>query len=224
MSSRKRTFASRTGPASYKRAKLSTAKSIQKGSTIRAPPRRRVELKRVHDELAFLSVSTTGQVEELPLIGGGSESSQRDGRAVVVKGWEIRGVCAAPTTSGGTIVRVIVFKWKQSNGGAPTIFDILSDNGPSAATINASYNISQASNYNILSDRVYNTGVRTVSIGGTAYEPYQQYIHAYGKADFIQTYQSNTAAQVVDQQLYVLAVCEAPTTVLMSASVTFVDI
>lgn len=180
-------------------------------------------MKRVYTPLPFTTVSNSGQIEPLPLIAAGNESDEREGRAVQIKGWEVRGLVSGNTSTGGSLTRIIVFKWKRV-GAAPTLGSILYDDGGSL-NICRSYNIEEAANYDILQDRVYNTGARTIGIGGTSFDKWEEYVHLYGSSSFIQTYSAPALNTVTDQQLYCLAVSEHPSsTVFLSASVSFIDI
>ena len=195
----KRSGSRRTGPVSYKRSRMSSAKSIQKASTLAAPRRTRIEVKRSYAEVPVSIVNGSGFVSPLPLIAAGDESDQRDGRAVQIKGWEVRGHASTNTSTGGALVRVIVFKWKRVGAG-PSLAQILYDNG-SGLAVHRSYNIEEAANYDILQDRMYNLGARCLSIAGTAFDPWEEPIHLYGSTSFVQTYSSPGINDVADVQL-----------------------
>lgn len=218
----KRRYASRTGPASYKRAKTS-ARGIQSASTIRAPKRTKIEVKRSYAGLVDGVVGTSGSVFALPLVAAGSESDEREGRQIQIKGWEIRGSVLGDPFVGGALIRFVVFKWKQVLR-VPILSDILYDQGASNP-IYRSYNIEMASNYDILRDKVYNVEPKTVNPAGTAYDSNQEYVHLYGSANFIQSYQDPTLGAVCDQAIYVIAVSSASGSgLILQSATTFVDI
>lgn len=226
----KRSFASRrTGPASYKRTKTVSAKAIQKASTVAAPRRKRIELKRSYAGVAIApgTLGTAPVVNWLPLIAAGQESDERDGRAVQIKGWEVRGaVWGSPSGSfpGSGLIRVIIGKWKQAANGAPTVNDILYDHG-SGIPLHRSYNIEQAANYDILQDRTYNCNPKTLAPSGTSYDANTQYVHLYGKTDFQQNYAGNLMATLTDQALFIMVMGEGPDmSAEIHSSVTFIDI
>lgn len=229
MFSRKRTYSSRTGPASYKRAKTASAKSIQKASTVAAPKRKRIELKRGYAGVvsAIGTLTQAPVVNWLPLIQAGQESDERDGRAIQIKGWEVRGaVWGSPGGAfpGSGLIRVIVGRWKQAQNGSPSANDILRDIG-SGIPLHHSYNIEQAANYEILQDRVYNCNPKTLAPSGTSYDANTQYVHLYGKVDFEQTYAGNLQNTLADQALFIMVMSEGvDCSAELYASVSFIDI
>lgn len=230
MSTRKRSFSSRTGPASYKKAKASySGRTIQKASTVAAPRRKRIELKRSYAGVAIApgTLGTAPVVNWLPLIAAGDEADQRDGRSVQVKGWEVRGPCWGSTAGafpGSGLVRVIVGKWKQAANGAPTVNDILYNHG-SGIPITRSYNIEQAANYDILQDRIFNCNPQTLTPAGTGYDANTQYVHLYGKVDFQQNYSGPLMGTINDQALFIMVMSEGPDASCdLHGSVSFIDI
>lgn len=229
MFTRKRSSSRRTGPASYKRAKTVSAKAIQKASTVAAPRRRRIELKRGYAGVvtAIGTLTQAPVISWLPLIQAGEESDEREGRAIQVKGWEVRGNVWGSTTGtfpGNGIIRVIVGRWKQAANGTPNASDILHDLG-SGIPLHWSYNIEQAANYDILQDRVYNCNPKTRVPAGTAYDANTQYVHLYGKVDFTQTYAGNLQNTLADQALFIMVMSEGiDCTAELYSSVSFIDI
>lgn len=229
MFTRKRSYSSRTGPASYKRAKTASAKSIQKASTVAAPKRKRIELKRGYAGVVTAAGTLTSApiINWLPLIEAGQESDERDGRAIQVKGWEVRGIVwgsPAGAFPGSGIIRVIVGRWKQAANGAPNASDILHNLG-SGIPIHWSYNIEQAANYDILQDRTYNCNPQTLAPSGTAYDANTQYVHLYGKTDFTQTYAGNLQATIADTALFIMVMSEGnDCSAQLYSSVSFIDI
>lgn len=230
MFSRKRSSTSRrTGPASFKRAKTTSARSIQKASTVAAPKRKRIELKRGYAGVvtAIGTLTQTPVINWLPLIQAGQESDERDGRAIQIKGWEVRGaVWGSPTGAfpGSGLIRVIVGKWKQAANGTPNANDILHDLG-SGIPLHWSYNIEQAANYEILQDRVYNCNPKTLAPSGTSYDANTQYVHLYGKTNFEQTYAGNLQNTLADQALFIMVMSEGvDCTAELYSSVSFIDI
>lgn len=225
----KRSGTRRTGPASYKRTKTVTAKAIQKASTVAAPKRKRIELKRSYAGVAVQAgtLGTAPVVNWLPLIAAGQESDERDGRAVQIKGWEVRGAVwgsPAGTFPGSGLIRVIVGRWKQAANGAPNSNDILYDHG-SGIPMHRSYNIEQASNYDILQDRVFNCNPKTLTPSGASYDANSQYVHLYGKVDFQQTYAGNLLGTIADQALFIMVMGEGPDMSCdLHSAVSFIDI
>jgi len=217
------------GATSYKRTKTVSAKSIQKANTVAAPRRKRIELKRIAGQAAvtIATLGTAPVVNWLPLIAAGDEAFHRDGRAVQIKGWEVRGVVWGSTSGaypGAGLIRVIVGKWKQAANGTPNSSDILRVTG-SGIPLHHSYNIEQAANYDILQDRVYNCNPQTRVPAGTAYDANTQYVHLYGKADFTQTYAGPATNTLSDQALFIMVMSEGPDCSCdLHASVSFIDI
>ena len=217
------------GATSYKRAKTTSAKAIQKASTVAAPKRKRIELKRGYAGVvtAIGSLTQAPVINWLPLIQAGQESDERDGRAIQIKGWEVRGNVwgsTAGTFPGNGLIRVIVGKWKQAANGAPTANDILRDIGAGIA-LHRSYNIEQAANYEIYQDRVYNCNPQTLAPSGTAYDANTQYVHLYGKVNFEQTYAGNLQNTLADQALFIMVMAEGiDCSAELYSSVSFIDI
>ena len=217
------------GATSYKRVKTVSAKAIQKASTVAAPKRKRIELKRGYAGVvtAITTLTQAPVINWLPLIQAGQESDERDGRAIQVKGWEVRGTVwgsTAGTFPGNGLIRVIVGKWKQAQNGAPNANDILYNLG-AGFPIHHSYNIEQASNYEILQDRVYNCNPKTLAPSGTAYDANTQYVHLYGKVDFQQNYAGPLQNTIADQALFIMVMAEGiDCSAELYGSVSFIDI
>lgn len=227
MSSLKRSGSRLTGPASFKRAKASSASSILRGSTVPASAKKRVELKRVIANTISLngSMSPLGQLYAFPSLAGGSASNQREGRAVNIKAYELRGTVWYNGNYAGGAIRIITFLWKQgSQGTVPIVSDILDAVGGTIPVIDAPYSVNHAAAYRILQDRVYNCSTMCESTG-TGYVPHYQYVRQFGKLNITQTYYDQNDDSHQDNNIYVLVVAgHANGSCQLSGSMTYIDI
>lgn len=138
-----------------KRAKTSTvSRAPYKQSTVAAPTKRRVELKRVVGTVFNSAPSNSGTVFPFPGIEAGDGEFQRDGRSVEVRGYQCLTTYTPLNVSDTEHVRFIVFLWK-SLPTLPTTSDII-DSGPLGDTFLGTYVINTQGSYEILSDRIYN--------------------------------------------------------------------
>lgn len=208
-------------PGAKRFKKSSGVRTILRASTIAAPTRKRVELKRFTDEvLETNSIDPSGSLVRWGGIGEGSGPTQRDGRAVQLKAFEVRGRVQS-STSGN--VRVIVGMWHQASSGPPTVNDILDDEGATISRMYAPYSIRQAGGYTVLQDRVYN--VTPVTWAEDSFPPNPQYIHLYGKLNTIQTYSAGSGHDTVDNELFCLVITSAiSASCEIAGGVTFIDI
>lgn len=98
----------------------------------------------------------------------GDTAQTRDGRRIVVKTVQVRGVLRSTAVlqdqddmPSSRVVRVIVFVDTQTNGAAPTITDMLTGNYPEDAFIN----LEHGQRFRILFDRTYTLHPRSFNDG-----------------------------------------------------------
>jgi len=130
------------------------AKAPYKQSTIAAPAKRRVEIKRVVGTIFNNAPTNAGVVFPFPGIEAGDGEFQRDGRTVEIKGYQCLTTYTPLNTADTEHVRFIVFLWK-SLPTLPTVADII-EAGPLGDDFIGTYSINTQGSYVILSDRIYN--------------------------------------------------------------------
>lgn len=212
-------------PGAKRRKTTTKDKNVSARSLVARPPRPLVELKRNQALVEnTITLGGAGVTFRLPLIQAGDLSSERNGRAIQVMGYDARCSFAAASTVPSCLVRIIIFLWKGEPD-APLINNILYDDSTSPP-YQRSYNINHASNYKILSDSVQESKAQTGQLGGSAfYAVNQEYYRSSQDIKFTQTYSTNQASSVNNQALYCLAISSVDSTVFsMTAAVTFVDI
>jgi len=140
-----------------KRAKTSTTTKVSrapyKQSTVAAPAKKRVELKRVVGTIFNSAPTNAGTVFPFPGIEQGDGNFQRDGRVVEVRGYQVLTSYTPLNTADTEHCRFIIFLWK-SLPSLPTVSDIL-DGGPLSDDFLGTYNIDTQGSYEIISDRIY---------------------------------------------------------------------
>lgn len=218
--------ARRTGPASFKRRKFtSRALVVDKSTTVR-PRKARTELKRVSTDISTAgTIPQAGTIFTFPRIAAGDENDERDGRAVQIKGYELRSFWQNDPSQDSAPIRIIVFKWTQART-TPVPSDII-DSAAVNPQIMGTYNVNHASNYTILDDKVYEASAN--SFGNPSLTAWQTRVIPMNSAknvSFQQTYGDNTLTSVQDNGLYclVLPFFGNVGLWLAQAAVTFVDI
>lgn len=226
--SAKRKPARRTGPASYKRAKQSGA--INKQSLTRQVPRSLVEVKRAIERVANapINVSTTWTTTgfQFPLIQGGDNANEREGRAVRIKGWELRiNISNFSTTATNALLRVVVLRTYGTLALSPLGTQVFNSGGTGSAEICALYNPEYAQAYTVMADRVIDMNTFTLDGAGNA-AARTNYCQLSKACNFIQSYYSNSGADVVDTQLHVFFVTNIGSGVQLQATagLTFVEV
>lgn len=148
---------------------------------VSAPPRKRSKLvykkKQVQNDVEYKYIDTahTGTVTQLigtsladPAfnclfsIAQGDTPSSRDGRKVTILSTHIRLMLRGSDTN-DTIVRVVVFKDKQSNGQIPLPGEVLKTNTASVSDVLAFRNLDYSSRYIVQHDETVNLERRTGS-------------------------------------------------------------
>lgn len=225
--SNKRKAARRTGPASYKRAKQTGA--INKQSLTRQVPSALVEVKRTIDRVAGapVNVTTTWSTGfQFPYIQGGDNANEREGRAVKIKGWELRvNASNFSTTATNALVRCVVVRTYGTLTQNPLATSIFFSGGAGSAEICALYNPEYAQAYTILADRVIDINSHLLEAGGNV-AARTGYLQLSKSCNFIQSYYSNSGADVVDTQLHVFFVGNTGSGVQLQATcgLSFVEV
>lgn len=193
----------------FKRTKLAT-----KSSTVRAPASKTQELKRAATAIipSATGVGTGGSLFLYPRVAAGDADDEREGRSIKIRGIQLVGTASAASTSDNCLVRVISFLWKQALV-TPTAADILEFTG--LTSFYGTYNISQANNYEIYKDDIFNmseVGQRTKSF------------HLQKNLGVIQNYFGPALTEQSDKDIWVF-VASSTGGVVMSAmgATTFVD-
>jgi len=198
----------RTGPASFKRAKLST-----KSSTVRASAVTRKELKRA--ATAIVPVSTTlnngGTFFVYPRIAAGDDDDEREGRTVKLKGIQLVGTVQGEAGN-QVLVRAITFLWKQALVN-PVVGEILEFTGSPA--FYGTYNVSHANNYEILRDDIINVA----EVGQLT-----KHYHLQKNINVVQNYFGPALTEQSDKDIWIFLVTNTGNALCTAqAATTFVD-
>jgi len=133
-------------PTSYSR-------DAYKKSTVAAPTKKRVEVKRVVGTIFNNSPTSSGTIFPFPGVEAGDGEFQRDGRSVEVRGYQLGCTYVPLAVSDVEKFRFIVFLWK-SLPALPSVTDII-DGGPLTDNFLGTYNIQTQGSYEIVSDVIY---------------------------------------------------------------------
>lgn len=145
----KRAAPRRTGPASYKRAKIDVSKPTAKRTSTE------VEVKRIQNVEVRPGSSLTYYLREFGKVNNGSGDSERDGRTIKLLYSELN-----LHVDSAEAVRIIVFKWNNALSD-PAIGDLLQDYATGYGV--AGYNINYAGTYEVLLDKWVNASNATQS-------------------------------------------------------------
>jgi len=158
MQTRKRS-ASRTGPASYKRAKFSLTPQTKTWKNSN-----KTEVKQNDTIIPLATPVANGNVFTFGLMDQGTDNNQRIGKAVSIISGEARIQFTTDLAADFSNWRIVIGIWKQAYGGAvPTPSDIFQLPGSLISPINAE----DSTNLVILSDKTY-SNPPTVAIGNPA--------------------------------------------------------
>lgn len=210
-----------TGPASYKRAKLSNAVQSSTGtyqvrSTVPASYRRRVELKQIAVNQVGFTPGVAGVVREICInIPLGDDYNQREGRTVKLLDchWGVEWlVAAASVGSAEFALRIVVVVWNQES--VPTVSDILA-----SGNILSEYNIQTAPKYRVLSDRTYSHATNLAT------QNFDQVIQGRAKINQQQNYPGGATPDALTGKVYALFIANnSPATATMRAATRYVEI
>lgn len=202
-----------------KRTKLTT-----KASYTRAPLRKTLEIKRAQSAIipSGTTITSAGAIVALPLVAAGDEDDMRNGRSIRVTGFQGRVRCLTSNQFSYHTFRVVYVLWKQALQ-APSIGDILDSTGTSA--LMGTYNITQANNYTILSDKTYHADAQVMNIAAGVFGEGSHVASHEQNVSFLQNYSDLLLGTVQDKAMYVII---APVNDLddfeCNAAVSFVDI
>lgn len=212
-----------------KRVKHSTsATNIIRSSTLPLSTKRRTETKRVVTMLTNQAgtIPQSGNILPLPEVVAGNDSNEREGRAIQIKAWQVRGRVFYPNTGYGGLYRIIVFLWKLPLT-VPNVGDIVEDGFVSGGPqpFNGVYRIDTAAAYTILQDRIFDCNTYAAFSSSNAV-PHIASVNMFGKIDVTQTYSTQFGGSVQDNKLYV---CLLPNgaqngSAILSSSMTYIDI
>lgn len=148
------------------------------------------ELKYVDVATADYAGDTTGSVTALNLIAVGDDNTTRDGRQVMIKSLQVRGIVKSQDNHVNAGGARIIFVWDNANnsGGIATIAQIMT-----AVNANSFPLVDNANRFTILSDQYYAMGAyNTTATTATSAAPFP--VSLYKKINQITQYSGTTAA------------------------------
>lgn len=188
---------------SYKRRKSNngSTRRIPSNAVTRLVRQPRVEIKAATLNNAISGPSaTTGTPTLCSVIANGTGTEQRNGSCVRFLDIDWTGtVTSVGGATANTSHRIIVFAWNQGYS-SPAATQILQTN-----SILSTYDIENARNYRILSDKIYNQNAMAGVAG--AYGPTQAYIKGYARCPMFVTFQS-TSGTTADHSIWVMAIAD----------------
>lgn len=109
------------------------------------------------------NVPASGQIDCLTLTAQGDDNdADRSGDQIVAKSLEFRyRLLPLDDTVRPNLVRIIMFKWRDTRGTMPVITDVLNTSDPLSG-----YNVDNKGNYVILHDKTHHVGYQGDSGGG----------------------------------------------------------
>lgn len=210
-----------TGPASYKKAKLSNGVGSSSGtyqvrSTVPSSYRRRVEVKQIALNSVGITPNVSGYIADICInVPLGDDYNQREGRTIKLLDaqwglqWQVP-VASAPSAE--FALRAIVFVWNQEL--FPSVGDILQ-----TGNIISEYNIQQVPKYRILSDRVYNHST------SLATQNMDNIIIGKCKINTLQEYPGGATPDALKGKVHLLLICNnSPQTITLRAACRYIDV
>ncbi len=157
-----------------------------------------IEVKHIDLEAA-LTGSTSMQIHgQLFTIAQGDNEGQRDGQEIVIRRMHFRLILTLPTTvtvaSASDVVRIIIFKDKQTNGAVPNAADLLTTN---ASAINLHYNLDHKNRFIILMDRVFAMNSPAGAGSSSQFAPVRRYVEFNRKMNVKITYNNSVTTGAV---------------------------
>lgn len=203
---------------SRKSSKYSSKKRIPSNAVTRIVRQPRVEIKASTLNNAISGPSSvTGTPTLCSVIANGTGTEQRNGSCVRFLDIDWTGtVTSVGAATANTSHRIIVFAWNQGYS-SPAATQVLQTN-----SILSTYDVENARNYRILSDKLYNLNA-SAGVAG-AYGPQQQYIKGYARCPMFVTFQS-TSGTTADHSIWVMALADNTNgAVNINTHVRFVDV
>lgn len=109
--------------------------------------------KKTYDvEIINSTQGTTGSIVELTGMAQGDDYNGRDGRSILLKSLEVKGVMVRNTSSTSTIIRIILFKDNNADGSNPTALELLTTDSNNSLRNAAPHNMKR---FHIYVDKVY---------------------------------------------------------------------
>lgn len=173
---------------SGKRIKLGGTPAY-KASTVAASTKKRVELKRLTDQMYTGTISGNGIVLPFPVVEAGNEDDERDGRAIEWRGWEVMFSYIPTNLLDYEKIRALVVLWKGLPAVPSSVSDLL-DTG-TWANVFGMYDIKVAENVEIISDKIYDCNSNSTINGTTTFCRNTALVHAKGTKKFTQTFRSS---------------------------------
>jgi len=168
-----------------------TSTPAYKASTVAAGTKKRVELKRVADSTTVANLTTAGSVVPFPIPEAGDEEGQRDGRMVEHRAYEMVFHYVPSNLIDYEKLRVLVVLWKGLPT-VPAIQDLLDTS--SWANVFGQYNIKNAANIEVLSDKIYDCNTQGgLSAATTTFCRNAQLVHTKGTKRFQQSFRTTFA-------------------------------
>lgn len=205
---------------------MSSGVPAYKASTVAAKTKKRVELKRLTEEMFSGNITDAGVVIPFPAIQAGDEDDMRDGRAVEVRAWEVMFSYIPTNLLDYEKIRAVVVLWKGLPAVPTTVSDLL-DTG-TWANIFGMYDIKVAQNVEIISDKIYDVNTNSVLNAATpTFARNPALVHSKGTKKFIQTYRGSlpvlTAADGSHLYLVLIPLVGGGLSSVVAAT-TFIDI
>ena len=217
-----------TGTQIIKRARTTySGVPAYKASFTTTKPRTKVELKRRSDLMQNGTVGITGIVQPFPVVSSGDNPSNRDGRAIEVRGYQYSLNYIPTSVTPYEKFRVIIFLWKM-NPTPPVAGDIL-DVSHGAGTYLSPYNINNSNAYDIISDVVYDCNPKTIEAPPSTNEYASNVLslNKRGTKKFVTTYNTpiGDIQSIVDNHMFMLCVpLMGGGNCVAVGSITYVDV
>lgn len=161
-----------------------------KASTVAASTKKRVELKRLTDQMHTGTIGTQGIVLPFPIVEAGDEDDQRDGRAIEWRAWEVMFSYIPTNLVDYEKIRALVVLWKGLPAVPSTVSDLL-DTG-TWSNVFGMYDIKVAENVQIISDKIYDCNTNSTINGTTTFCRNTALVHSKGTRKFLQTFRSSS--------------------------------
>lgn len=185
------------------------------------------EKKLIDTAAANYAADTTGTITLLNGVAQGDDYTNRQGRQFLMTSVQLRGIIApTDTTTGSTLVRVLVVYDAATNGAAPTITDILA-----ASTSQAFNNLNNRDRFHVVIDETHAIGgLNNTATQAYSMSPTVAQIERYERLPNVQVTNQgtgNTVASIQKGALWLVTIGDqaaaSGATVSLAARVRFTD-